>query len=147
MEGKVVWVTYVFRNDSIRPLEMLSGDVLWHPIRREAFVVIMKANNVYANLGVYRADLNKQVGRYPLELDPQKYREWPGTAQPISQIRIELSQREVLCGLDRLQVSTDSEYLQIRAERADNPCATVDIRFNLETKQWSEVSLQKTKRR
>ncbi len=144
---RLLWIDYLFLDPLIRPSQSLSGDVVCSAAQNEAFVVLMKAGSVNATLSVYQIDLNKGIGSYPIELDPLKYQQWLKPFQPISQTRIELSERGILCGLDRLQASAEPEYLQIRAERADNPCAAVDIRFNLKTEQWSEVSFQKIERK
>lgn len=51
------------------------------------------------------------------------------------------------CGVNRIDTILERDHLLIYADRRDRTCSPVYFRYDLKTKQWSEVTLQESSNR
>jgi hypothetical protein len=134
----LIWIAYVFHNKAM-PLQVLNGDVIWDPIKKEAYVGILNSNTARVLVSIYRVDPQHRIGSYPLDLDPKKHQEWPLETAPLTQFEIGTS-KIGFCGLKSIEFSLAQEQLRIRGERVGDTCHPVIFNLNLETMQWSEAA-------
>jgi hypothetical protein len=105
-----------------------------------AYVVLSKSIGWDVDISVYELRPAQSIGDFPIHLVPESYREWPQASQPISQISKALKGKYV-SGIRKISVVGQRDYLLILGERDDVHSSPVFIRFNLESKQWTDVAL------
>lgn len=138
--GKVVWITYLHNDKAIRPEELWSADLASPVSEDRAEVVVVKSMGWHVHLAVYNVQPNRALSDFPIGLAPQKYREWPQPAEPVSEIDKTLVERNI-SGIKNINVIAQRDYLLIFGEREHEYSPPVFIRFNLDTKQWTELTL------
>ncbi len=139
--GRIVWITYVFRDKQIRPQQNWSADFAHPPSADRAYVVLSKSTGWDVTLAVYSTALNQEIATFPIALDPQAYSRWPPSSEPLSQMNTTLIDKEV-SGISRINVVAQRDYLLIFAEREHQQVLPASFRFDVNTKQWSELTFQ-----
>lgn len=136
--GKVVWFSYEYDNPAFPPT-IWNATLVSHDARNADYLFLAKLKSWYLTLSVYQVELDKVLALYPFELDPNKYPEWPEPSRPLSQIETRLPD---MCGIARLDVIPQPDHLLLHAERQIKDCPALYYRFNLDTEEWSQATLQ-----
>jgi hypothetical protein len=137
---KIIWISYDFHVKRQYPSPVWNADVVRNPDGREAFVVIVKSS-AGRTLTVYRVDLDKSVAPYPLELSSQNYDGWPKPSSPLSEIRKrseEVLSEDLVSPIVRVKAVLEDKTLSVITERKNIKGRESELRFNLDTKEWSE---------
>ncbi|PYV19540.1 MAG: hypothetical protein DMG21_01240, partial [Acidobacteria bacterium] len=130
----------MYVDKAILPQQIWTADLASPVSADRTHVVISKSIGWDVNLAVYDVVLTQSLGMFPIELVPNKYREWPKPASPASQMSKTLVDK-IISGISRINVIVDRDYLLIFGKREDELTSPVFIRFNLKTKQWAELTL------
>lgn len=127
------------------PGDSLMGKLIWNESRQQVFLVTLKRSNKHTSFRIFRVGLTKELGKYPLKLDPNDYQKWPDELPELSMIEVDRS-RESLCLLKDLNVISEQRTLKITARR-ENPdgagCDPLSMNFYLDSLMWSGEALSK----
>lgn len=140
--GNIVWAIYIFRDDSVRPLPVLAESIVYNHAKDCAYIVIGRSSFPKIGFDVYQANLNRQTDFDPAKLDRSDQKTWPKAQnlQPLS--RWWKKAHDGGGGIIRVGLIAERDHLLIYGEREVEKAAPVYMRFNLDTKEWSEVILQ-----
>jgi hypothetical protein len=138
--GSVVWIAYVFHDRMIRPQHVWSGDVALYPDSDESFVALVESRGWHVGFSIYSFNRKAALARFPLELDPTQYANWPKASVPLSQLKKTLIGAEV-SGIQRIRLIADPSGPLIYGEREHLSVAPVFFQFNRQSKTWAQKML------
>jgi hypothetical protein len=116
-------------------------DIVWHPMRKEAYVVQVFSTSFDARFSVFLLDLDKNKGRWPLQFDHGKKNEWPREPKAVASWRMQLPPRRKQgdsYGIEKISVIVEDQQLLISCERRNPEHATLYLRYHLGSKEWTE---------
>jgi hypothetical protein len=137
-EEYVLWVRYIFDNSGVAPPDAWSAAFAMPVSGDIAYVVLAKSLIRDVTLEVHRVPLSSHLAPYPLNLDPTNYRSWPKSPDPISVISRSLVEKRI-SGIREIGVVVENRTLIVHGTRNRLTSPPVTIRFQLDTKEWSEV--------
>lgn len=140
-KGRIVWLTFVFHDKQIRPQQNWEADLARPASADRAYVVLAKSTGWQVNLAAYSMDPHKAIAAFPIALNPQDYSQWPSPSGPLSQMDTTLVGKEV-SGISDVNVVSQRDELLIFLEREHKDVSPAAFRFNLSTKEWSELVVQ-----
>ena len=140
-EGKVLWVTYVCINRHILPQQIWSADFARSADAKFAYVVLAKSMGWAVDFQVYRIGLERNLGAFPLKLDPMDFENWPQGDTPLSQFHQRFQERDI-SGVSEIRVVSERSTLLIHAKREHVTSPSATFRFDLQTQNWAQPTFQ-----
>lgn len=141
-DQQILYVAYYYDNNW--PYERWFGNLAWDNQTNEVYILMFRTRTYRVRLTLDKVDLNKvqPLGSFPLIFDPQKFQEWPKVKDPllVTEERQFLGSR----GYSFRQISTvlRPPYLCICAERIEPGEPPTFLRFDLRSKELTEVTFQ-----
>ena len=124
----------------------LVGKLIKNDASQDFLLATVKSNDKLARFRIFRVDPNKEIGRYPLQLDRNDYRKWPAELPLLGEIDIDVSS-DSGCVVKDLKMISAPRKLQLEVPR-EGPngkrCEPLALNFYLESLMWSGEPLAKT---
>jgi hypothetical protein len=106
------------------------------------YVVVAKSITWHVEFRVYRADLDQDLGSFPVDLDRVPYRRWPRALPPISTYGLNLIDGEI-SGIAAIRVEAEGNGIAIYCKRDSATTPPVAFHFDANTKIWSKLTRNK----
>ena len=138
-EGKIVWATYVYNNWAVLPRESWMAEFARPVQDSRVSVVLLRSIGWDVQCSVYLADLNGELGRFPVRLDIANYPAWPAAGAAYSVYKKALLGRDIV-GVSDIRVDAAGDKVVIHAKREVPTAPDMSFSFEVGSKKWSEVS-------
>jgi hypothetical protein len=141
-QGRIVEVFYGVTE--FGPLRC-DFDVVWHPLRKEAYVIHTRSDSAEATFSVFRLELDKNQGEVPLSFDLNKKNEWPVEPKALSSWVVRFPRPGYPGwlrnqGIGIVRGIAEGDQLILSAERWDNRLSALFVRYHVVTKKWTQLA-------
>jgi hypothetical protein len=149
--GRVVWVAYGQSRESAgdRAPEY-NWDIRADMIDQVPHVILVRSQGNKVLAAVYHLDRSKSLGVFPLvgwdAVDPRR-KGWPPVgAKPFAfkefTIRPKAGEDEKSIGVESIKAIRSGSDLTVSCQRIGAKLPALHYRYNMESKQWSEIALK-----
>ena len=139
-QQKMLWYAPYSESTSL-PRTIWRGAIVCLEEDRNCYVVITTSKSLNLDVDVYKLGVDQNIGPWPAQFAMKDYSSWPKNVPPIGRFRTMLQTPDI-CGIGAVHVLPEKESLLIYGEADYGDCEPQYFRFNLTTKEWTQVALE-----
>ena len=138
-QGRIVWAAYIYNDRAIRPIETWMADLANPVSSNNTQVVLARSISDHVEIRAYEVQLDKNLGAFPVKLDPAGYESWPAGSEPAAIHTTRLLGRDI-SGVAQIKAIAEGNTVIVHCKRDLAGTPPVHFRFDRTVKKWTQVA-------